>query len=260
MEVRLDGRSAIITGGSRGLGLAMAMRFAASGCDVAILARRRPIIDEACRAVAATAVGRVAGFACDVANPDDLERAYRQVMDAFGKIDIVVNNAGESRAGAFESLTDETWQADIDQKLMAAIRLTRRVWPQMKERRWGRIINVLSIASKAPRAGGAPTGVTRAAGLALTKVLAGEGAPHNILVNALLVGSIFSDQIVRRQQAQSDTVTLDEMAAELGRQIPLGRMGRPEEFASVACFLASDAASYVTGTAIPVDGGKAPVI
>src|SRR6202047_3826969 len=118
-------------------------------------------------------------------------------MNAFGKIDIVVNNAGTSRTAAFEEVTDEIWHQDFDEKLFAAIRLTRLAWPQMKERRWGRVINVLNIGAKAPRAASAPTSISRAAGMALTKVLAGEGAPFNILVNALLVGLIDSDQHVQ---------------------------------------------------------------
>ena len=140
----------------------------------------------------------------------------------------------------------------------AAIRLSRLVWPQMQERRWGRILDVLSTMAKAPGAETAPTSVTRAAGMALTKVLAGEGAPHNILVNALMTGIVESDQWVRRAAA----LGRDHQAflAELGAPIPLGRVGRAEEFANVACFLASDAASYVTGTAVNVDGGRSPVV
>jgi NAD(P)-dependent dehydrogenase (short-subunit alcohol dehydrogenase family) len=130
----------------------------------------------------------------------------------------------------------------------------------MKAHRWGRVINVLSINAKHQRAGGAPTTVSRAAGLALTKVLSLEGAPHNVLVNALMVGKIVSDQIVRRHEKTPDGKTLEEAIAEVGRGVPLGRMGSAEEFANVACFLASDAASYVNGTAIPVDGGLAPFI
>ena len=154
------------------------------------------------------------------------------------------------------------WQADLDLKLFAAIRLTRLAWPQMQERRWGRVINVLNIGAKAPRAASAPTSVSRAAGMALTKVLAGEGAAHNILVNALLVGLIESDQWVRRHASQGQNETLEGFMQSLAQRsnVPLGRMGRAEEFANAACFLASDAAGYITGTAINVDGGSSPVV
>ena len=258
MNIDLTGRSAIVTGGSKGIGLAVATRFAASGADVAIVARGRAGLDEAAMTIGATARGKVVALQGDVAVAADIGRIYEQVMQAFRKVDIVVNNAGESRTGAFEEITDEMWREDFDQKLFAAIRLTRLAWPQMKERRWGRVINTLNIGAKAPRAGSAPTTITRAAGMALTKVLAGEGAPHNILVNALLVGLIEADQHVRR--AAQTGVDLKNYMSARGREIPLGRMGRAEEFANIACFLASDEASYVTGTAINVDGGRSPVM
>jgi NAD(P)-dependent dehydrogenase (short-subunit alcohol dehydrogenase family) len=127
----------------------------------------------------------------------------------------------------------------------------------MTERRWGRVIHSLAISAKAPGGGSAPTSVTRAAGMALTKVLAGEGAPHNILVNALLVGSISSDQHVRG--AARVGVPVEQFIAQRGKTMPMGRMGRAEEFANLACFLVSEQASYVTGTAINVDGGLSPV-
>jgi 3-oxoacyl-[acyl-carrier protein] reductase len=121
-------------------------------------------------------------------------------------------------------------------------------------------MNVLNIGAKAPRAGGAPTAVSRAAGMALTKVLAGEGAPHNVLVNALLVGQIVSDQWVRRHRAQSADVPFEAFIGKLGANIPLGRMGKAEEFAAMACFLASDHAGFTTGAAINMDGGASPVV
>jgi NAD(P)-dependent dehydrogenase (short-subunit alcohol dehydrogenase family) len=175
------------------------------------------------------------------------------MMKAFGKIDIVVNNAGTSATGPFEKLTDEFLQHDLDQKLFAAIRLTRLVWPQMKERRWG-----LNIGAKAPRGGSAPTSITRAAGMALTKVLSHEGAPHNVLVNAMLVGFIEADQHV--QAAKRAGVALKDYMAARSKDIPLGRIGRAEEFANMACFLVSDLGSYITGTAINIDGGRSPVV
>jgi 3-oxoacyl-[acyl-carrier protein] reductase len=258
MEVSLAGRAAIVTGASKGIGLAIATRFAASGADVAIVARGREALDAAAKAIGANGRGRVHAIQGDVAVPADLQRGYDEAMQAFGKIDIVVNNAGTSRTGPFENITDEIWREDFDQKLFAAIRLTRLVWPQMKSRRWGRVLNTLNIGAKAPRAGSAPTSITRAAGLALTKVLAGEGAPHNVLVNALLVGFIEADQHV--QAAKKMGTPLADYVAARAKEVPLGRIGRAEEFANIACFLASDAGSYITGTAINVDGGRSPVV
>ncbi len=187
-----------------------------------------------------------------------MQRAYDEAMAAFGKLDIAVNNAGTSRAGPFEAMSDAVLQDDLELKLFAAVRISRLVLPQMKERRWGRIINVLNIGAKAPRAASGPTSITRAAGMAFTKALASEYAPFNILVNGLLVGLIDADQHV--QKAKSRGISLDEYKAGLAKDVPLGRFGRAEEFANIACFLASDAGSYITGTAINVDGGRSPVV
>ena len=258
MDIRLDGRAAVITGGSKGIGYGVAARFAASGADVAIVARRQDVLAQAAESMRASARGRIVPIAGDVSAAADIERIYAEAMRAFGKVDIVVNNAGSSSSGPFERLTDATWQQDFDLKLFAAIRLTRLAWPQMKERHWGRVINVLNIGAKAPRPASAPTSVTRAAGMALTKVLAGEGAPFNILVNALLVGFIESDQAVRT--AAQMGIPLQDYYDQRSKDIPLGRPGKPEEFANAACFLASDAGAYVTGTAINVDGGRSPVV
>lgn len=173
-----------------------------------------------------------------------------------------MNNAGTSQTDTFTEISDETWQADIDLKLMAAVRLCRLAMPGMQERRWGRIINVLNVGAKAPWGGSAPTAVTRAAGMALTKVLANEGAAHNVLVNALCTGFIESGQWVRRREQMAPDTPLETFLVNMAeeRAIPMGRLGESEEFANMACFLASDAGSYVTGTAINVDGGYCPVV
>ena len=263
MEINLAGRVALITGGSAGLGLAMAQRMAASGADVAILARRPEVIAEAVRTIEQTAKGKVMGLACDVSKANDIAHAFAGVIAGLGKVDILVNNAGQSQASAFTDITDEVWQADLDLKLFASIRLCRLAMPPMMARRWGRIINVLNLGAKAPRAGGAPTAVSRAAGMALTKVLAGEGAPHNVLVNGMLVGTIRSDQSVRRHArlaAEGLNESYEDYVTRLGANIPLGRLGKAEEFAALACFLASEQGGYITGTAINVDGGASPVV
>jgi 3-oxoacyl-[acyl-carrier protein] reductase len=258
MDISLAGRAAIITGGSKGIGFGIAQRFAQSGADVAIVARGRDALAQAATQIREAGGKNVVTIAADVANAADIKRVYDEAMHGLGRIDIVVNNAGTSRAGPFESLTDEIMQQDLDQKFFAALRLTRFVWEQMKARRWGRIINVLNIGAKAPRGGSAPTTISRAAGLALTKVLAGEGAPHNILVNALLVGLIEADQ--HEQAAKRAGIPVADYLARMAKEIPLGRVGKPEEFANLACMLASEAGSYITGTAINVDGGRSPVV
>ena len=260
MDVRLDGRVAIITGASKGLGFAMAKEFSASGANVAILARSPDALDAAVADAQKTASGKVAGFACDVSQADQIEKTFADVVKTFGKVDILINNAGMSRAMPSDKITDEIWQEDLDLKLFAAIRLSRLCWPGMKDRKWGRIINVLNSGAKAPRANGAPTAVSRAAGMALMKVLANEGAPHGILVNGMLVGQIVSDQIARRYESERPNMTFEEFVAKAGAGIPVGRMGKAEEFAAMACLLCSDLGGFTTGTAINMDGGATPVV
>ena len=264
MDVRLDGRTAIITGASKGLGLAMAKEFAASGANVAILARSPDTLAEAKATASAGAgsgpTGKVETFQCDVSKADDIRRTFDAVIATFGKVDILINNAGQSRAMPSTQITDEIWQDDLDLKLFAAIRLSRLVWDGMKERKWGRIINVLNSGAKAPRANGAPTAVSRAAGMALMKVLSNEGAPHGILVNGMLVGLINSDQHVRRHRAAGSNESYEEFTRKMGANVPIGRIGKAEEFAAMACFLCSDHAGFTTGTAINMDGGATPVV
>ena len=227
MEVRLDGRSAIITGASMGLGLAMAKEFAASGADVAILARRPEVLEQAKQTVTAGAQGgRVATFVCDVSKADEIQKTYDGVVKAFGKVDILINNAGQSMAMPSEQITDEIWHDDLELKLFAAIRLTRLVWPGMKQRKWGRIINVLNTGAKAPRANGAPTAVSRAAGMAFMKVLAGEGAPHGILVNGMLVGQIVPIRTPAAMRAKAPTCRSRNSRANMGANVPVGPHGQ----------------------------------
>lgn len=261
----MDGRVAVITGASTGLGLAMAEEFAASGASVALLARKADALAAAKAQVikaAGKTNGKIEAYSCDVAKAAPIAETWKKVEADFGKVDIVVNNAGISHAKPFDTVTDEDWQGDLDLKLFAAIRMIRHALPGMRERKWGRIVNVLNVGAKAPTANSTPTSVSRAAGLALTKALANENGPHGILVNAMLVGLIESDQWVRRHKtAAGQGKSYDEFLAGMAKgRIPLGRMGRAEEFARLACFLCSDAGSFVTGVAINVDGGMSPVV
>jgi NAD(P)-dependent dehydrogenase (short-subunit alcohol dehydrogenase family) len=260
MELVMKGRNALVTGASLGIGFAISQKFALAGANVAMVARRAEALEASRREIEQKASTRIVSIAGDVSKAEDCNRAFETAVKTLGSVDVIVNNAGTSQTGKFEGITDEVWQADIDLKLFAAIRLIRLAFPGMRERRFGRIINVLNIGAKAPEGGRAPTAVTRAAGMALTKVLAGEGAPHNILVNALLVGRIESDQWVRRHAREGKNASLDSYYAEMGKQIPLGRVGTADEFAGMALFLASEAGSYITGTAINIDGGLCPVV
>src|ERR1700752_4109336 len=259
MNLSMKDRVAVVTGGSKGIGIAVARRFAESGARVAILARGAADLTAARETLAKDGLV-VRDYVCDVSKAADITKTHDQIVIDFGRIDVLVNNAGTSRTLAFENISDETWQEDLDLKLFAAIRFSRLVWGGMKQRKWGRIVNVLNTYAKAPAGNSAPTSVSRAAGMALTKVMANEGGEHNILVNALLVGLIMSDQWVKRHAAQAPNMDFEVFAKNLAKGTPLGRIGTAEEFANLACFLASEQGSFITGTAINVDGGRSPVI
>ncbi len=260
MKLQMSGRNALITGASKGIGLAISRAFLGAGANIAIVARNQAGLDAAKNELAKAGSGKIATLTGDMGKAEDCARVFAAAEKALGPLDVLVNNAGTSKTGQFETITDEVWQADLDLKLFAAIRLCRLAFPGMKERGFGRVINVLNTSAKAPAGGRAPTAVSRAAGMALTKVLAGEGAPHNVLVNAVLVGRIESDQWVQRHAQENKGRSLEAFYEDMGKDIPLGRVGTAEEFANMVLFLASDAGSYITGTAINIDGGACPVV
>ena len=257
MDLGLKDRVAIVTGGTQGIGRASALRLAAEGARVVAVARgeeRLALVAGEIRAAGGTALP----VRADVGKASDCARVIDETVKAFGRIDILVNNAGTSATGAFESVTDEAWQADFDLKLFAAVRLARLAIPHMKRAGGGRIVNITNIGAKQPHARSMPTTVTRAAGLALTKALSKEFAPDNILVNTVCIGLIKAGQ--HETKAAARGIEPAALYAELAGKIPLGRVGEAEEVANVIAFLASSAASYVTGTSINLDGGTSGVL
>ncbi len=257
MDLELKGKVAIVTGGSQGIGKAAALRLAAEGASVVIAARGRELLDQVAQEIRA-AGGNVAAVQADVSRAEDCARLVAEAVQAFGRLDILVNNAGTSATGEFESVTDEVWQADFDLKLFAAIRLARLAIPHMKRQGGGRIINITNIGAKQPRAKSMPTTVTRAAGLAFTKALSKEFAPQQILVNTICIGLVRAGQ--HEKKAARAGISPEQLYADMAKDIPLGRVGRAEEVANAIAFLASGAASFITGTSINLDGGTSAVL
>ncbi len=257
MDLELKNKVAIVTGGTQGIGRATALRLAEEGASVVIAARGRELLDRVAAEIRA-AGGSVAAVQADVSRAEDCARLVAEAVTAFGRLDILVNNAGTSATGEFESVTDDIWQADFELKLFAAIRLARLAIPHMKQQGGGRIVNITNIGAKQPRAKSMPTTVTRAAGLAFTKALSKEFAPHNILVNTVCIGSVRAGQHERK--AAKAGIAVEQLYANMAKDIPLGRVGRAEEVANAIAFLVSGAASYVTGTSINLDGGTSAVL
>ena len=256
MDLGLKGKRALVTGGSRGIGLAAARRFAMEGAAVAIVGRREDALAEARADILAAAPGAtVVTISADVSTAEGAGKAVSLAVTGLGGLDILVNNAGTSAAGPFVNHTDEAWQKDLDLKLFGAIRITRLALPHLKEAKGGRVVNVTAISGKHPGAGSSPTAVSRAAGLALTKVLSKECAADNITVNAVCIGLIRSEQIERGARARFPDLPLDDALLRMGQNVPLGRVGEAQEAGDVIAFLCSERASYVSGVAINIDGG-----
>lgn len=257
MDLGLKGKIAVVTGGTEGIGKATALTLAREGAKVAICARRQPLLD-AVAAEITKAGGEALAISADMSKAADCERFINEVVKRFGGIDILLNNAGTSKRGNFLDLSDEEWAADLELKVFGAVRCSRLAIPHMKKRGGGRIINITISSAKQPGAGSYPTSVSRAAGLAITKALSKEFAADNILVNTICIGKIKSGQHERRYT--KDGISADEYYAKMAKDIPLQRAGEAQEVANVITFLASGAASYVTGTSINLDGGISGVL
>jgi NAD(P)-dependent dehydrogenase (short-subunit alcohol dehydrogenase family) len=261
MDLRLVGKVAVITGGSDGLGRAAAECLVAEGATVALCARNGARLRATAEALRAMG-GDVLDVAADVTRPEDLERFVADTVQRFGRIDVLVNNAGTSAAHPFDGVDDAAWGADLELKLFAAIRMVRLCLPAMRRAGGGRIINILNTAAKEPPARSLPTSVSRAAGMALTKALSKELAADQILVNAICIGLVKSGQWERRWERQGGAGTLEAFYAAAARDfgVPVGRIGEARELGALVAFLASEHAGYITGVALNFDGGMAAVV
>lgn len=258
MDLELTGKTVLITGGTDGLGLALATQLATEGATVAVCGRDEERLRAAEAAIRAVG-GDVLAQRADVSRIDDLEAFVEAAMERWGRIDGIVHNAGRAAAGSIETIDDETWESDVQLKLMAAVRLTRLALPALRESR-GAVLFTLAVSAKAPGGSSEPSSVTRAAGMALMKALSKELAPDGIRVNAVLIGLIESGQWTRIAERSGLDLPdfYQRFATDAG--IPLGRFGRAAEFADLGCYLLSARASYVTGTAINLDGGSSPAV
>lgn len=256
MELGLKNKVAIVTGASKGIGLYTALQLVKEGVKVAIAARNEATLDEAKSFILNQTGQEVLTVSVDISKEEDCRRLVEETVRHFGKLNIVINNAGTSSANSFEDVDADLWQSDLDLKLFGAIHCSKYALPYLKEENGGSIVNVTAVLAKTPPASSLPTTVSRSAGLALTKAMSKDLGKYNIRVNAVCIGLIRSRQIEERWQNAMPENSWDEYSKEIGKTIPLGRIGETEEAANVITFLASDAASYVSGTSVNIDGGS----
>ena len=251
MKLGLEGRRVLVTGGSKGLGEAIARELVAEGARVAICSRNE---DEVL--ATGSAVGATHAQAADVTDPAQVADFVRRSAEALGGIDALVNNAGRAHPGSFQTLSDEDWQHDLDVKLFSLIRCSREVLPHLRDAGGGRIVNIGAVYGRYPDPVFFATSVNRAAGNAFTKALAIELAAENILVNGVQIGYVVTPQWENIRRGRAPELTPDEFFAKLAAdEVPLGRFGESTEVSGIVAFLLSDRASYITGASIDVAGG-----
>ncbi|HJH10207.1 MAG TPA: SDR family oxidoreductase [Metalysinibacillus jejuensis] len=256
MELGLRDKVAIITGSSKGIGYETALQLVKEGANVVLCARGEKQLRVAAASIKEATGKDVLVVPTDVTKEKDCKNLIDKTVEQYGKIDILINNAGTASANPFEIVSSELWQADVDLKVFGAVHCAKYAVPHMRQAGGGAIVNVTAVLAKTPPASSLPTTVSRAAGLALTKAMSKDLGKDNIRVNAVCIGLIRSDQIEKRWKSEAPKSSWEDYSKQVGESIPLGRIGDTEEAANVVTFLVSEAASYVTGTTVNIDGGS----
>ena len=257
MDLGLKGKVALVAASSRGLGRAVAEELGAEGASLVLCARNAQALAETKESIVRNSAAEVLAVPADVANVRDVKRVVDSGVERFGQIDILVTNAGGPPAGKFESLTPEQWEQSVRLTLFSVIELTCHVLPGMKERGWGRILNITSIAVKQPVENLMLSNSLRAGVTGFTRTLANEVAPAGVTVNNIMPGYTRTERVeeLAVMMADKQGISPAEFKARWEQEIPMKRLGEPREFAALAAFLVSERASYITGTSIQVDGG-----
>ena len=257
MDLGLKDKVALVAASSQGLGRAVAEELAAEGASLILCARDSQTLDHTAAAIAERNNARVLAVPADVTAVDDIKRLVEAGIERFGRIDILVTNAGGPPAGRFDQLTREQWEQAIRLTLLSAVELTRQVLPGMRERRWGRILNITSIAVKQPVENLLLSNSLRAGLTGFARTLANEVAADGVTVNNVLPGYTRTERLdeLAEMMAEKQGISASEFRGKWEKEIPMGRLGEPREFAAVVAFLASERASYITGTSVQVDGG-----
>lgn len=257
MNLDIAGRSALVLAASKGLGRASAHALAAEGVRVMIGSRDGARVEQTARELREATGGDIRAVAVDVTDAAQCTRAFDAAQSAFGGIDILVNNAGGPPFGPFESFTEEQWRKALEMNLLSAVRFCRMAINDMKQRRWGRIVNIISLGTKSVLPGSVLSTGARLGVIGMAKLLSDEVASFGITVNNIAAGIILTDRVRETSLKQRLDRGMDEKAAleDLAQSIPARRVGRPEELGALVAFLASNKAAYINGSTIAVDGG-----
>jgi NAD(P)-dependent dehydrogenase (short-subunit alcohol dehydrogenase family) len=259
VELGLTGRRAIVTGGSKGLGKAIASSLVAEGVAVTICSRNAAELEATAEEISKEAAGgsaQVTAMVCDVTAPDQVTGFVESATETMGGLDILVNNAGGAHPGQFGTLTDDDWHADIEVKLFSQIRCTRAALPHLRRSQAARVININAVYARYPDPVFLASSVNRASCLSLSKALSIDLGGEGILVNSVNIGFVLTPQWQNIHQLRAPDIPAEDFFGRLAAaEVPMGRFGEPEEVAGLVTFLASDRASYITGASIDVAGG-----
>lgn len=257
MDLGLKGKVALVLASSKGLGFAVAEELAAEGAHLIMNARGEAELNAASESIASRFGSEVLAVPGDLSLTADIRNIVAEGIERFGRIDILVTNSGGPPAGRFEDLTADQWDSAVRLLLTGVTEITRLVLPGMKERRWGRILNVTSIAAKQPVENLMLSNALRAGLTGFSKTLAAEVASHGVTVNTILPGYTATERVeeLAEHLANKEGIDPSEVRRRWEAEIPIGRLAEPREFAAAAAFLVSERASYVTGSSIAVDGG-----
>ena len=257
MDLELQGKTALVTGGSKGIGRAIAHALAREGARVVICARDKATLETAARAIAAETRAEITGIAGDLSRLEEVQRVVAEAKGRLGRLDILINNAGAIRGGDFLKIPDEQWAGDWSLKLLGYVRMARAVLPLMQAQGGGRIVNVVGAAARNPTVTYLPGGIANAGLINFTKGLADLGAPANVLVTAVSPAATATERwdTLMIQQAAAAGKSAEAYRAEAESVYPLKRIARPEDVADLVCFLVSARAAFLTGICITVDGG-----
>jgi 3-oxoacyl-[acyl-carrier protein] reductase len=253
MDLGLKGKAAVVTAASKGMGKACALGLAGEGARVLMCARTERDVAQAAEEVRGKTGAEVVAMAADVTRAADVKALVARAREAFGGVDILVANCGGPPRGGLEQMTDEQWYGAFEVSLLSVVRLIREALPSMRERKWGRVLTIQSVSVKQPVDGLLLSNAVRPGVLGLVKTLAPELGKDNITINIVCPGRIMTDRFLGG--ARQSGMPVDDYVRKSATDVPLGRIGTPEEFANVLVFLASERASYVTGVALQVDGG-----